>query len=207
MLISKRHRFIFVHVYKNAGISITQALLPFATKPWQKRIRAISRRFGLSPFNPQPFTTHASASDIIAAIGKENFKRYFSFAIVRNPWDWQASLYTYMLKTTDHHQHELVKSFSGFDEYIAWRCRKEVRYQKDFLFSKAGEQLVDFIGRYERLEADFRTICSHIGISTTLPRLNVSRTKPYREYYTEETIELVRKTFEPDIRLFNYDFE
>ena len=33
MLISHRHRFVFVHIYKTAGISIVTALIPFAATP------------------------------------------------------------------------------------------------------------------------------------------------------------------------------
>jgi hypothetical protein len=66
---------------------------------------------------------------------------------------------------------------------------------------------VNFIGKYENLKDDFKKICNKIGISTTLPKLNVSKSKPYQEYYNDETIDLVRKTFQPDIKIFNYDFE
>jgi hypothetical protein len=40
-----------------------------------------------------------------------------------------------------------------------------------------------------------------------LPYVNMSKEKPYQEYYTYETIELVRKIFAPDIEAFGYDFE
>ncbi len=67
--------------------------------------------------------------------------------------------------------------------------------------------LVDFVGRFENLNADFETICARIGISASLPRINVSNVKPYQPYYNEETRELVRRTFDADIALFGYEFE
>jgi hypothetical protein len=207
MLISKRYRFIFIHIYKNAGTSITTALLPFAVDGWQRKLNRILKRLGVTSFDPQPFPNHARASELISALGKETFDSYFSFAVVRNPWDWQVSLYNYMLKNEQHHQHDLARSFHNFEEYLEWRCTEEVRYQKDFVFSEEDEQIVDFIGRYENLTQDFQYICSRIGISTNLPRLNVSNTKPYQTYYNERTIELVRQTFEPDIHLFDYEFQ
>lgn len=154
-----------------------------------------------------PYHPHITASELISKIGKEDFDSYFSFAIVRNPWAWQVSLYTYMLKNRWHPQHKLVNRFRNFDEYLEWRCAEEVRYQKDFVFSDEGEQLVDFIGKYESLDESFYQICSRIGISATLPKLNISNTKPYQTFYNKNTINLVRETFEPDIQLFNYDFE
>lgn len=208
MLLSKKFRFIFIHIYKNAGTSITNALIPFATAGrWETWSNSVLKRLKFSPrFDPQPFPFHIKASEIIAKIGGENFKSFFSFAFVRNPWDWQVSLYNYMLKETTHYQHHLVRGLGSFDRYIRWRCTEEVRLQRDFIYSADGELLIDYVGRFENLDADFQTICDRIGISTTLSRLNVSNSRPYQQFYNNETKELVRRTFEADITLFEYDF-
>lgn len=206
MLLSRKKRFIFIHIYKNAGTSITSALLPFTASKGQRGINRILRKLNLSAFDHRPYPTHSTASEIIKQMGQDAFDSYFSFAFVRNPWDWQVSLYSYMLKNTAQVQHELVKSFGNFDTYIRWRCAEEVRFQKDFVYSENGELLVNFVGRFENLERDFQYICSHIGISALLPRQNVSNMKPYQQYYTDETRELVRQAFEPDIALFQYAF-
>ena len=207
MLISRKYAFIFIHIYKNAGTSITQALLPFAVNEWEQKAHIILKKIGISYFDQQPYDDHLTASELVSRIGKSFFDKYFSFAIVRNPWDWQVSLYTYMLKNTKHYQHELITGFNGFDEYIEWRCTQEVGYQRDFVYSEDGELLVDFVGRFEHLEDDFQHICSQIGISTSLPKSNVSNTKPYQDFYNEKTKELVKLTFEPDISTFNYEFD
>jgi hypothetical protein len=208
MLISHHpYRFIFIHVYKNAGTSISAALRPYIFSPFQFKIHSALGKFGISAFDPEPYPEHIRASELAGILGMERFRSYFSFAVVRNPWDWQVSLYNYMLKTPEHYQHELVKKLDGFEAYLHWRCTEDVKFQKDFVFSPDAEQLVDFIGRYERLDQDFSIICSKIGIAAALPRLNVSKSKPYQDYYTRETIELVRNTFAADIALFGYDFD
>ena len=207
MLISEKHKFIFIHIYKTAGSSITNALLPFSVGKLELFTWRVLKKFGISaPFDPRPFPDHIKASELINKIGKDVFESFFSFAIVRNPWDWQVSLYTFMLKNTSHPQHDLAKNFNNFDNYIKWRCAEEVRFQKDFIYSEDGKLLVDFVGRFENLESDFQQICSHIGISASLPKLNVSNTKPYQSFYNEETKELVRRTFQEDINLFGYEF-
>ena len=147
------------------------------------------------------------ASEIAADMGRDEFDSYFSFAIVRNPWDWQVSLYTYAIGNSDHYQHEKVKNFGSFDRYIRWRCERAVRHQRDFVCAADGEQLVDFVGRYENLQNDFNSICKRIGVAAKLPTLNVSKTKNYREYYDRETRELVGDAFAPDIELFGYEFD
>lgn len=206
MLLSKKRKFIFIHIYKNAGSSITRALLPHTSSRIRNETRHLLKRLNLERFGPQPYPDHIRAAELLKRMGPA-FHDYFSFAIIRNPWDWQVSLYTYMLKHTGHSQHQFIKSLPDFDAYIDWRCRAEVRYQKDFLFSTDGEQLVDFIGRFENLENDFQTICERIGVRAVLPRINVSRSKSYREYYNPKTIEMVRDTFGADIQRFNYEFE
>jgi len=94
----------------------------------------------------------------------------------------------------------------NFNEYIRWRCEKEVRFQKDFVYSNDGDLLLDFVGRFENIDHDFQQISERIGISAFLPKLNVSTSAPYQKYYNPGTRELVRKTFEVDIRLFGYEF-
>jgi hypothetical protein len=139
-------------------------------------------------------------------LGRDEFDSFFSFAIVRNPWDWQVSLYTYALADSRHRLHDFVKGLGSFDRYIHWRCDRVRTCQRDFVFSKEGEQLVNFLGRYENLQQDFDYICSRVGVSAPLPRLNASSRKPYQQYYDRVTADLVRKAFEPDIALFGYDF-
>ena len=144
MLISKKYHFVFIHVYKNAGTSVMNALLPFAASKMQYATCRVLNKFGIIPsFDPAPFPAHISAAALIEEIGKEAYDSLFSFAIVRNPWDWQVSLYTYMLKTKRHHQYNLAQTFGGFDGYIRWRCSEEVRLQKDFICSKNGDLLVN----------------------------------------------------------------
>lgn len=212
MLISHKHRFIFVHIYKNAGSSIRDALLPFA---YYNRLHELAlklyKKVRIRPplhINPEPcFNKHSKVSEIIGVVGQKTYDDYFTFAIVRNPWDWQVSLYNYMRKTSTHFQHDLARKFSDFPTYLRWRCTEEIRFQKDFIYSVDGKLMVDFIGRYETIDEDFQTICDRIGIQVKLPITNVSKTKPYQEYYTPELIELVRKAFAPDIELFKYEFE
>lgn len=207
MLMSRNRKFIFIHIYKNAGSSVTNALPPFAISKWQRMTDRVLKKLELpQQFNPQPFPGHTKASELINSMGKEAFDSFFSFVFVRNPWDWQVSLYSYALKSTTHYQHDLIKGFGNFDTYIRWRCAKEARLQKDFIYSADGELLMDFVGRFKKINAEFATICPRIRISTSLPRVNVSNEAPSQQYYTEETRELVRQTFEAGIAFFGYEF-
>jgi hypothetical protein len=211
MLISKPHKFLFIHIYKNAGTSVRRAIYPYVATKWRWRVHNYLSKIGITALrpsgNPAGHEGHATARQVAESMGREKFRSYFSFAVVRNPWDWVVSLYTYMLKDSTHKQHELAEGFSGFDEYIRWRCREDYRYQNDWVCDEDGNLLVDFVARFEHLEEDFDEICRRIGVEAALPHSNPSSHAPYTEYYTPETIELVRETYRPDIEFFGYDFD
>jgi hypothetical protein len=210
MLISRKHNFLFVHVYKNAGMSVSKALSPFAVTKYQRETVRVLKQLNLpfpTSWDPNPFDTHVTASDLVTAMGKPDFSSFFSFAFVRNPWDWLVSIYCYVLKKPDHRLHEHFLSLGSFQNYIAWQCEDGLPLQKEFLFSEDGEQLVNFIGRFENLERDFESVCMQIGVSAELPRLNVSRqTRSFKEYYDARLVEMVREKYQPDIDLFDYQF-
>ena len=208
MLVSHKNKFIFVHIYKNAGRSITTALMPFAASSLYETIDRAGSYLGVTmPYSPRPMEDHVSASQILSRMGKDKYDSYYSFAVVRNPWAWQVSLYEFMRMRSNHYQHHLAIKFRDFEEYIKWRCADDIHHQKDFIYSEDGEQLVNYVGRFESLSQDFDHICKHIGVVAKLEKTNVSSVKPYHEYYNKKSIELVRETFREDIELFEYDYE
>ena len=69
-----------------------------------------------------------------------------------------------------------------------------------------GRILVDFIGRFERLQADFQTVCARIGRTVSLPHVKNTEHAHYRECYTPETREIIAEWFKEHIELFGYEF-
>jgi hypothetical protein len=202
MLLSLRHRFIFIHIYKTAGTSLTHALRPYAREPLPSRFL---QRLGLRKPAIAPLPDHVSARDLRAAIPSELFDSCFKFAFVRNPWDWQVSLYHYMRDLRRHPQHAIVQGMS-FDDYIEWRVTSDKHLQKDFVTDASGSLLVDFIGRFENVEEDARTVFDRIGIRAVLPHRNRSFHDEYRTYYSDRSKRLVSEHFAPDIEMFGYSF-
>jgi sulfotransferase famil protein len=192
MLLSLRHRFIFIHIYKAAGTSVTHALRPFTRESWFRR-RAVPK-----------LPDHITAAELREAIGAV-FDECFKFTFVRNPWDWQVSLYHYMKQNRKHPQHALIESMT-FPDYIRWRVREDKHLQKEFVTDAAGNVIVDFIGRFENLENDFAEACRRIGIAARLTHRNPSRHDDYRTYYDEETRALVAEHFREDVEMFGYTF-
>jgi hypothetical protein len=220
MLLSKKNNFIFIHVPKVAGQSVTNALMPFSAMNWQKALSlAVPFRYQLKvytklrqftgiTFQPQPFNDHVRAYEVNKSLGSAVFDSYFSFAFVRNPWAWTLSLYTYALKNQRHHLHNQVKNVGDFEGYLQFVCdNKEVIFlQKEFICDNDGKQLVNYIGKQEKLGEDFTHVCETIGIKATLPVFNVSRKSIYKDHYTQETKKIVEKLYEEDIDYFKYSF-
>lgn len=217
MLISYRYKFIFIHNYKAAGSSVNLALRKFALKdPLYYNIfnrplesfylgRFITGCLSKLSFLPT-FKGHDTAQTIESKLPINIWSSFFKFGFARNPWDWQVSLYHFMLKEKYHPQHELIINLKSFDQYIEWRVEKDKHLQKEFFFDNNDQQIVDYIGKFENIEDDFRNICKKIGINTDLPHKNKSMHRDYHEYYSDYSRDLIGENFKQDIELFNYTF-
>lgn len=202
MLVSHSKKFIFIHNYKVAGTSIRNALAKYRLSPTQR----FQQKLGLRAKNHHKTSdNHLTAIQIREKLGTKLFDRYFTFGFVRDPWDWQVSLYRYALKNTKHKQHALVTGMNGFEEYLHWRIEKDFQLQKTFFYDETGKCIVNFVGKYEQLSSDFAHICQQIKIKEHLTHLNQSRAnRDYLSYYTPETITLVAKVWAADIATFGY---
>jgi Sulfotransferase family len=206
--ISTSHRFIFVHIFKTGGTSIRAALNPFVDRREYLAWNFIRRRLGFPPPTPYPgLSSHAHGDEIRAALPPEIFNHYFKFAFARNPWDLQVSLYHYIMRWRAHHEHAAISRLGGFEEFLRYRIDHPTWSQKCFVADQSGKQILDFVGRFENLSADFQHVCTRVGINPRLPRLNRSRHKDYRTYYTDRGRALVEQTCKDDIEFFDYSFD
>jgi hypothetical protein len=70
---------------------------------------------------------------------------------------------------------------------------------------------VDFIGKYENLEQDLKTVCKKTGIPSNKP-LPVTKahtrkeTDDYHKFYNQELKNIIAKKFAKEIRLLGYQY-
>jgi len=218
MLLSVKHNFLFVHIAKTGGTSVREALQPLRWRdPWYlaqgicHRLSKLSKdRIGMK------FPRHAKVILAKEALPEEFFDGLFKFTFVRNPWDLQVSSYHHFCRSWPH----LMEGRREFGEFLRWRLDPESRFhplvdysnqlQTDHLVDLHGQLIVDFLGGYEDLLADFETVCERIGIRPpTLPhkRKAKDRSKDFRGYYNSETAELVSQHFARDIEMLGYRFD
>lgn len=189
-LIGQRYfrSFVFIHINKTAGSSIE---------------RALNLRF-----------EHKTAREKYEEIGAELWRKKFVFSFVRNPWDKVVSHYHYRVRTN---QTGLGDRHLSFDSWVrlSYGDKNPAYYDKpkmfmpqvEWLIDEKREMMVDFVGRFEHLEHDFRVVCEKIGRRAVLPHVKKSSHADYRSYYSPATRQIVAEWFAEDIRQFNYTFQ
>lgn len=218
MLLSIKHKFLFVHIAKTGGTSVRTSLQKLRwSDPWYLPMFLCSRFSHLSGHRiGSKFPRH---SKIIAAremLPADFFNSLFKFSFVRNPWDLQVSSFHHIKRERP----EFLFGHNDFASFMKFKFDPEREYQfhidtslqlqSDYLIDLHGNILVDFIGKYESLQEDFAQACRSIGIKErTLPhkREAKDRKKDYRSYYNDETAELVASHFSRDIQLLDYQFD
>ncbi len=216
MLLSRRYQFLFVHIAKTGGTSVRNALQryrwrdPYYLPQWiaSKLSGAAGHTLGIK------LPRHCKAITAQVMLPREVYQGLFKFAFVRNPWDLQVSSYHHIKRERPH----LLgndESFSAFlhrklDQQREWQYHIDtsITPQLDYLVDLRGNQIVDFVGRYESLQADFDHCCEQIGLpKQTLPhRRRAGDRSAYRDYYDEDTKGLVERHFAADIDAFGYQF-
>ena len=156
---------------------------------------------------------HMPAWRIRQYCGEDVWRNYFKFTFERNPWDRQVSWYHYKTKS----RHEALKpSFSAFngDAKRAYVENWDLYTTPSEAGGEGCEIVADFVGRYETLDADFESVLERLDLNgqVELPRVNVNRKRrqgqdiAYREYYTDETRDLIAQLYAPEIAHFGYEF-
>ena len=158
----------------------------------------------------EPRKPHLNIWQIANEATPEQFRNYFKFGFVRNPWDRAVSLY-------ERREGLQLRDKLSFDQFVDWMkfasstCLHPVphRYQLDWFVNPHGDVVVDFIGRFERLETDWAHVAQRIGAPLSLPRLNSNpgKQRHYSTYYNSRTRNVIAERFAVDIEYFGYRFE
>ncbi len=209
MLLSESKRFLFVHVQKTAGTSITELLAPYALAPpatrWNKLVSDLGARHDWRRFY---FRRHAPLARAEQVLPAELFGSLFKIAFVRNPWERLVSWYAYILEDRGHKRHQATRRMPDFATFLQNQAGKRRRSQWWMLQNSAGRLGVDFVGRFEDLERDIAMVCARLEIEQRpLPRVKASGHESYRSFYTPELVEFVARHWAPEIEAFGYRFQ
>lgn len=208
MLISETHGFIFVHVQKTAGTSLTRLLEPVALRPDSGRLNRIASDLNLRPWRHTLFRKHAPLRRARQRLPEAFYRDCLKFAFVRNPWDRLVSWYGYIKATPEHHRHRKVGRMSDFDTFVNAITGSERRSQWWMLDDGSGRPGVDFVGRYENLGEDVAELCRRLQLpAQPLPHHNRSERVDYRSYYSDASAERVLNCWRREIDWLGYRFD
>lgn len=212
MIVSYDRRFMFIHIPKTAGSSIRLAMGEFADKPRELWPNRLLRMAGVdvnhvAPYRKRMLHRHVFARKVQLHIPRRVFDGLFKFAFVRNPWDRMVCWYHYILSRPSHRRHRRVRRLGSFEAYLHDEIRQDRVRQLPFLVDARGELIVDFVGRFESLQAEFLHVCRTIGICARLPHRKPSPPYDYRTYYSDALIELLADHVREEIARFGYTFD
>lgn len=175
MLISWKHRFLFIHIPETGGSSLAPALAPYARQQDKFAGMATSvpgLRGALSVFTGggrdvmeglTGFQTHARLEHVNEKLGEARMRPLRKIAFVRNPYT-----YAYALFKRERGVPGLSVGAGGaFEEFAAGLARNGAGLQTRYLRRADNAPTeMDFIGRYEHLALD----TAHLGVYLRLPR-------------------------------------
>lgn len=227
MIISHRHKYIFIKSTKTAGTSIEAALsqhcsgndivTPLGDYAYN---RDESGAWVHKSMNEGNYQQHDDALTIKDSLPGDVWKSYFKFSIARNPWERTLSRFFWnhrgdpTLKPKKRFYHylgvpldELGPVSQAFKRFL----RDEAWDTNDRFYVIDGQLCVDYVIRYENLAKGLNEVCRQVGLpSMQLPHLKSGFRKKdhhYSEYYDAASRDLVAERHQNDIRLFGYQFE
>ena len=213
LVLSKKHRYIFFHLPKNAGVSISNELIKrenllkikkFSTFFLQMVLgKKNNFYFSLKDKEIFFFNSHITCYDFYDLFNKVKFKEFHKFAVVRNPWDRMVSRYFYSKKINNK-----FKKFT-FEEFIEYdiKFNLKVLNQYEFCTKDRKNFCLDSVIKFENINQDFQKINTTIfNNSKSLKHLNRTSHDNYRKYYNENLKDKIYINFKEDINNFGYEF-
>jgi hypothetical protein len=216
MILGFRKRFLFVHIPKCAGESITALLL--------------------NPANggAQFLRKHSTYRDAAQALGEE-LGALTVFAVVRNPFAQAFSFYHHLRKPLRMTAAEIEAYYPGSKGRIAPHWASQIAMRAPFaqfveeaygtpsgpagwlqdlcswLSDDMGRLAVSHILRHENLSQTFPALAGRLGLAGELPWQNASLTvsseaSNYRPHYDSVSRQIIEARFKQTLETFSYTF-
>ncbi|KEP70268.1 hypothetical protein DL1_19330 [Thioclava dalianensis] len=215
MIVSHGRKFIFVHIPKTGGTALSLALearaqaddLLIGDTPKAQR-----RRHRLKDVKTAGrLWKHSTLSDGIGLYTPQQAREYFTFTLVRNPWDRMVSYYHWL--RTQRFAHPAVDlarrlDFSEFLHAEHTQASLKAAPYDSYMRGADSQPCCDLYIRLEHAQEDAAPLEAHLGFAITpFERHNFSiRASDWRGYYSDDAAECVARLAASDIARFDYSF-
>ena len=201
MIISHEHKFIFIKTRKTAGSSVEKYLVNYLN--WQTDVCTGSDYDHTPSIGGLGSQYNHINAEWIAINYPNEWKNYFKFSIVRNPWDTLVSFY-YWYKNGRPRK---VGRYD-FDYFLKG---KPLSYWNDWkrgMYTINENPVLDYICKYENLDKELKKIpVPYNGeMLSTFAKAGLRENKNYRDFYNDDSKQIVYNEFQDVIQNFNYKF-
>ena len=213
MKISTKHGFLFVHIPRTAGSSISGALDSYCIDERKRYpFRYFAKLGWQRDWKRRHFNTHAPLSVAQRYIPAEEFSTMCKFAVVRNPWDQLMSRFWHRIRRDDRRWYRRGRrSPHDFMEFLRIEAGKIGRLpsatQFDMISTSDGRIGVDCLMRFENLADDWLELMQKLGLDAQLPHWNWVAHPARQEFYSSPETALVARHWACDIEAFGYSFD
>lgn len=209
MIISHKHKFIYLKSTKTASTSVEIAL---AEHVGEKDIVTPISDEGLEKGYVHPvrnndgFSEHMLAQDIYTKLDKKIWESYTKIMCIRSPWDRLISqAYMKMARLGKHPKHtqEVVEFLSSYNLRAPFPlyCWSSLETNYD--------SCIDFIVKYETLKEDCEKLGKLLNLQLNLPfsknHWRTNRTH-YSKYFNDDLRLLINFLYQRDIYTFGYTY-
>ena len=220
-VINNKHKFIFVHVPKNAGTSITNLLASFST-PIDIEIGGTQMGELLQPeyIKRYGISKHSTSFALETVLG-EVWNNYFKFAIVRNPFSRFISAYNFLRKwnSGNINFHNKLLSYNDINDFISSNFisletpDNIFNKQTYWLYDKFNERImIDKYIKIEEIDNGIRTLAQNIPALVNydtgiLPRSNSSSDSEnnFNDILTKNSLDILYSIYRDDFDRFKYN--
>jgi hypothetical protein len=197
MPVSNQYKFKFIHIPKTGGSSIEKL---FDLQHWDNFYTPATTNYIAGCwFSPQHFT-HKMMMGF-----KPECSDWFSFTIVRNPYTKIISEFYYACK--NYYKIPMMK----FDEnkFLEWFNNDLIKFDMDHKLPQYFflDEPVNFILKFENLEADFHKLLGYLDIKAELIHDNNSNIDKNSivKNLSAHSKELIYAAFKKDFEIFGYN--
>lgn len=222
-MICHEYKCIFIHVPKCAGTSVESAFGHFDDHTGRGGQDHRSVRM-IEPLALGPaLATRSNRRELLRkiahrlrpnpnaknklALTPQQYRDYFKFTIVRNPWTRAVSLYKNVMRDAVHRRELDVSEDATLAEFLRAHIGKGMlRPQLDWIRDWRGTVPLDFICRFERLAEDFESVLAKLGNPPIqLPKINSVKWQAAPPKFDAQLNRLIADAYAEEIALFGYN--